>query len=83
MSTTMYDRENASQTRRASPYVVLFNIIHLMTVSNFKSPGLLDDERMEHELEAGRQLLRSTRNQPDARYAISHMNYLRDIVRAF
>ncbi|KAI9793299.1 MAG: copper transport protein [Piccolia ochrophora] len=64
---SMPDRVFSKWPGRPNPYVVLFELVHMMTTGHFQSPGLLDDQRMDHALEAGKQLLRSTRTKVEAR----------------
>ncbi|KAI9799673.1 MAG: hypothetical protein M1825_004408 [Sarcosagium campestre] len=60
--------EFVEERKRRSRYLLLLNIVQVMNSTHFRSPGLLDERRMDHAMRAGKQLLRSSRTQIEARF---------------
>lgn len=52
---------------KSSPYEMQLKVVLIMTLSHFETPGLLDEARMEHALEAGRRVLVQSQKQADVR----------------
>lgn len=64
--------EHTAQPPQTDPYLVQFKIVLMMTLSHFETPGLLDDQRMEHAMECGRQVFVKSQKQAEVRYV--HFN---------
>ena len=52
--------EEAKKDGDTNAYEVQLKVVLIMTTSHFTNPGLLDDKRMDHAMEAGRRSLQSS-----------------------
>ena len=55
------------ETPKSNPYLMQLKIVLIMTLSHFETPDLLDEQRMEHAMEAGRQILLISQKQTEVR----------------
>lgn len=60
-------RQSREQQSSFSMYEMQLKIVLIMTLSHFETPGLMDDVRMEHALEAGKQILVQSQKQAEVR----------------
>lgn len=52
---------------RPNPYVIQLKLVLMMNTSHFRNPGLLDEQRMEQAMEAGRRSLLASQKLADVR----------------
>lgn len=57
-----------AQKSSTNPYLVQLKIVLMMVTSHFENPGLLDDERVDHAIQAGRQIQVKTQKEAEIRY---------------
>jgi hypothetical protein len=58
----------AGDMSKGNPYLVQLKIVLMMALSHFETPGLLDDQRMDHAAQAARQVLVRSQKQAEIRY---------------
>ena len=51
-----------------SPYLVQLKIVIMMVTSHFETPGLLDDQRIDHAMQACRQVIEHSKKELAIRY---------------
>ena len=56
-----------AQKRRVTPVELLLKIVLVGTQSHFETRGLLDEARMEHALQAGKQVLYQSHQESEVR----------------
>jgi hypothetical protein len=70
MAEAQYDQQVADsqvEKRRITPMELLLKIVLVGTESHFENRGLLDETRMEHALQAGKQVLYKSHQESDVR----------------
>ncbi|KAI9672971.1 MAG: copper transport protein [Caeruleum heppii] len=53
--------------KRCNPHVVLLKVVLMGTQANFEYPGLLDDKRMDHAMQAGKEIMAYSQKKAEVR----------------
>ncbi|KAI9794616.1 MAG: copper transport protein [Peltula sp. TS41687] len=62
--------KQSGEKSKLSLYEMQLKIVLIITLSHFENPGLMDDVRMEHALDAGKQILVQSQKQAEVRLAL-------------
>lgn len=54
-----------------TPAELMLKVILVGTLSHYETRGMIDDQRLEHMLTAGKQILYKTHQESEVRYALS------------
>lgn len=64
---TQVSLKPSREKSKLSMYEMQLRIVLIMSLSHFETPGLMDEVRMEHALEAGKQILVQSQKQAEVR----------------